>query len=635
MKNKVNFFSPQLLVLIKRLGIILLCMQLTRIVFLYFNWSNFNHVGFTDFFASIWFDCITISLLAFPFIVLSLIPFNFCEKRWYSLVLKFLFHFFNVAFIALNLVDVVYFSFTQKRSTADLLAIVGGGDDFAQQIGSFFKDFWLLIVILAVFVFLASFLNKKIKTEKQSFSFIKKTIIFVLSLAFFIVVARGGFRLKPISPLDASTFTRVENSALILNTPFTMVKSFNQSGLEEKDYFDLKIELALFNPEQKTVPQNLLPKKTNVVIIMLESFGNEWVGASGSKNSFTPFLDSLATKGLYFKNGIANGKKSIEAMPSIVASIPSLVDNPYISSPYGTNEIHSLASILNKQGYETGFFHGATNGSMRFDGFAAQAGFKHYYGRKEYDNDAHFDKSWGILDEYFEPWTARKLSEYKKPFFATLFTLSSHHPYFIPKHMRGKLKKGPQQICESINYGDYSLKKFFQEAKKQAWYKNTIFVLVADHTSSTNSEIYNQRTEMYKIPILFFDPSGKLKAKKETRVFQQLDIMPTILDLLNVETNFYSFGKSYYNPAEPEAITYIEGTYHYFKKDHMLTFSNEKARNLYNFKIRKKDTPDSLSYFKKESKLSERKIKAIIQRYNRDLIQNQTKVNEKKNKIHH
>ena len=174
MQHKIIFLSPQLSVLLKRLGIILLCMQLTRIVFLFFNWSNFNHVGFTDFAASIWFDCITISLIAFPFIVLSLIPFNFCEKKWYLLILKFLFHFFNLVFIALNLVDVVYFSFTQKRSTADLLAIVGGGDDFAQQIGSFFKDFWLLIVILLVFVILASWLNKKIKHEKQSFYLLKK-----------------------------------------------------------------------------------------------------------------------------------------------------------------------------------------------------------------------------------------------------------------------------------------------------------------------------------------------------------------------------------------------------------------------------------------------------------------------------
>jgi phosphoglycerol transferase MdoB-like AlkP superfamily enzyme len=624
MLNKIAIFSPQLIVLLKRLGIILLCFQLSRIIFLLANWANFSNLGFGDFFASIWFDIVTISLLGFPFIAFSLIPFSFRNSTWYQLFLKFLFHFFNVFFIALNLIDVVYFSFTQKRSTIDLLTVVGGGDDFAQQIGSFFKDFWLLLVFLIVLITISSWLNKKIHLKNVKFSFLKDLFVFVFVLASFVLLGRGGFRLKPISPIDASTFTRVENTALVLNTPFTMIKSINQMTLEEKNYFSLAHEQKLFNPIQSSNPQHLFKEKPNVVVIILESFGNEWVGAAGAKKSFTPFLDSLANESLYFVNGIANGKKSIEAVPCIVASIPSLLDNPYISSKYGTNKINSLATLLNKNNYETAFFHGATNGSMRFDGFAAQSGFKHYFGRKEYANDDHFDKTWGILDEYFNPWTAKKLSEFKKPFFATLFTLSSHHPYFIPKHLKGKLRKGPQQICESIHYGDYSLEKFFQEAKKQSWYDNTIFVICADHTSATNSEIYNQRTEIYKIPILFFAANKKILPYRETKVFQQMDILPTLLDLLNLDTKFYAYGKSYYNQTrENEAITYIEGTFNYFTPKHMMTFSNDKVRNFYNIEKVYQNNPDSLNYYKKETKKYENRLKAMIQRYNRDLIMNQ------------
>jgi phosphoglycerol transferase MdoB-like AlkP superfamily enzyme len=263
---------------------------------------------------------------------------------------------------------------------------------------------------------------------------------------------------------------------------------------------------------------------------------------------------------------------------------------------------------------------------MKFDGFAAQAGFDAYYGRKEYGNDAHFDGTWGILDEYFNPWVAEKLSSFQQPFFASLFTISSHHPYYIPPHMRGKLRKGPQPICESIHYGDYSLKQFFKEAKKQPWFENTLFVICADHTSATNESEYNQRTEMYKIPIVFYHPSGKLAPKKETQIFQQLDIFPTILDLLNIEKNYYAFGQSYFQRKDAEAITYLEGTYHYYLNQHLLTFSNEKARNLYNVLVRTKDTPDSISYYRKESQQYEKRLKALIQCYNRDLILNQTTV---------
>ncbi len=616
----------QFSVLIKRIGILLLCMQLCRVIFLIYNWSNFLHVGFLDFLVSLWFDLITICLLGFPLIVFSMLPFPFRERRFYRVFIQILFYFLLVGFTALNLIDVEYFSYTQKRSTIDLFTILDAGDDFSQQITSFFMDFWALLLFLLGFILLARFLNKRIKQKEEKPALLRDSAWFFVAVAFGIFIGRGGLILKPVSPIDAARFTRVENSALVLNTPFTMVKSYNQAGLEEKNYMSLAEEHNWFNPVHESRPAGILPEKTNVVIIMLESFGNEWVGAAGAKKSFTPFLDSLTKVSLYFKNGISNGKKSIEAVPSIVSSLPSLLDNPYISSTYGNNKLESIASILGKHGYESGFFHGATNGSMRFDGFAAQAGFDHYFGRREYNNDDHFDQSWGILDEYFNPWTARKLTSFKQPFFATLFTLSSHHPYFIPKHMRGKLRKGPQPICESIHYGDYSLRKFFEEAQRQPWYNNTIFVLCADHTSATNSELYNQRTEMYKIPILFFDPQGRIKPKKELRVFQHVDIMPTVLDLLNIKTKFYTYGQSYYRNFDPEALNYIEGTYNYYKNAHMMTFSNEKARNLYSISLLRKDTPDSISFYRKEVRRYEKRLKAMIQRYNRDLILNQTTV---------
>lgn len=635
-----SYLPVHIYTLMKRLGIILLFMQLSRVVFYAFNKSSFPVVGFQDFITAVWFDVITISLFCLPFIILSIFPFPFRRRKGYQFFLKTLFHLTNFLILLLNLIDVEYFNYTSKRSTMDLLTILGAGNDFSQQIGSFLRDFWFLILILVLFFLFSNWLYNKTRKEetfpsegKKRF-WTKDVLTFLVVLAVFIVLGRGGLGLKPVSPIDASQYTRIENTALVLNTPFTMLKSYDKANLEEKHYFSIKQEEKLFSPIHVSQPQHILPPNTNVVVIMLESFGNEWMGAAGAKESYMPFLDSLAGESLYFQNGISNGKKSIEAVPAVVASIPSLLDNPYISSAYGNNRIESLPQILHKKGYVSGFFHGATNGSMKFDGFAAQAGFDNYFGRKEYKNDDHFDKTWGILDEYFNPWTAKKLTEFKQPFFATLFTLSSHHPYFIPKHMRGKLKKGPEPICESINYGDYSLRRFFEEAKKQPWYENTVFVLCADHTPATESSLYSQRTEMYKIPILFFHPKGLIKPKKETRFFQHLDILPTLLDMLDVETEYYSFGNSYYQNTRSEAINYLEGTYHYFTGKYLLTFSNDKARNLYCAVIRKSDTPDSLSYYKKESQGYEKRLKALIQRYNRDLIRNQTTVDEKENSLH-
>ena len=192
------------------------------------------------------------------------------------------------------------------------------------------------------------------------------------------------------------------------------------------------------------------------------------------------------------------------------------------------------------------------------------------------------------------------------------------------------MKRGPQEICASINYGDYSLKKFFVEAKKQSWYNNTLFVLLADHTPATTSKMYNQRTHIFRIPIAFYHPGGILKAERSDRTFQQLDIMPTILDLLNIETDYYAFGNSYYSPKGGSALVYMSGAYSHFEDGRMTMFSDSKARSLYNYTLKKVDLTDSLSYYKKESQSVEMKIKAMIQRYNHDLLQNQTTINETK-----
>ena len=611
-------------------------MTATRIVFLISNKADFIEILFADWFVGIWFDAIILSLISLPILAFCLLPLRIQNQKFFYVINYALFLLLNVFILFFNLVDVEYYRFTKKRSTIDLFDMVQGGNDITEQIGSYFKDFWFVMILFIGFIWLATWVYRKTKTENYK---PKKPLFawftYVLTLAFLVFIGRGGWVLKPISPIDASQFTSIENSAFVLNTPFTIVKSWNKKGLEEKHYFSINTEKSLFNPIKTSVPQNLLPEKTNVMIIILESYGNEWVGASGAKISYTPFFDSLTNKSLFFPNGISNGKKSIEALPAILAGIPSLMDLPYISSQYGNNKIEALPQILKKQGYSSAFFHGATNGSMKFDGFASQAGIEKYFGRSEYNNEAHYDQNWGILDEYFTPWSAKQLTTIKQPFIAGLFTLSSHHPFYIPPHMKGKLKKGKEPICEAINYADYSLKKFFETAKKQPWFNNTLFVLCADHTPASNDPLFNTREKMYQIPIVFYHPKGYIKPSKEKQIFQQIDISPTVLDLLNLKTKFYSYGNSYYQKTNKEAINYLEGTYHYFFDHKLLTFSQEKARNLLSIDSRSKKSVDSLRFYTKEVKKMEKRLKAIIQRYNRDLIHNQTTAYEKEHLLHH
>lgn len=614
-----------------RIGVVLSILTCTRLLFFFYNYDSFSEVVWTDWLSGIWFDLVTISLLLMPFISFSLLPIKWQNNKWIRFVQALSFHLPLLAIIALNLLDTEYYNYTQKRSTADLFAIVSAGNDIGQLLSSFLRDFWFLLVFFVILFIANRWLYRKTnysrwKSNSYSSSTKREIIYFFVLIPIFVLLGRGGTSHKPISPIDATLYTNPQNTALVLNSAFTFLKSYGKNDLEAKKYFsDAQLE-KLYNPIQTTHPQNILPNKTNVMIIMLESFGNEWVGTFNNGETYTPFLDSLIKESWSFKYGISNGKKSIEAVPTIIASLPTWMDNPYISSAYGSNPISSLPNILKEEGYSTAFYHGATNGSMRFNSFTQFIGFDKYVGRFEYNNDAHFDKTWGILDEYFNPWTAKQLTKMKAPFMATLFTLSSHHPYYVPKYWQSKLKKGPQPICQSLHYGDISLQKFFEQAKKEPWYDNTLFVLVADHTPSTNSDFYSNRTQMYKIPIAFYHPSGKLPKRMENEIFQQLDIMPTVLDLVNVKTKYYAFGHSYFSKEQREALCYLEGTYYYFNQNYLLYFSNDKKTKLVDHTGKQLIPKDELKQQMKKAKAMEVRTKAIIQRYNRDLIQNKTRV---------
>ena len=632
MKNILSFIPANVLLLLKRLAIVVVLLYTTRLIFLLFNSGSFQNLRLLDFVISLWFDMITVGLFFLPYYFIFLFPLPIRGYRFHRIFLKILFHTTLILLLAVNLMDVEYFKYTSKRSTFDLFSLLGTGKDFQQLITTFLSDFWYLIFFLVLLIVIAEYLLRKTQVTLETFATAKKNFYKQNIIAFLIVtpglfiIGRGGFALKPTGIIEASLYSKSENMAFILPTAFTMIKTIDQGSLEFKNFYSDKESERLFNPIKKSSPKNILADGTNVVVLMLESFGIEFIGAYQNGAGYTPFLDSLSKKSLFFNFAFANGKKSIEAFPAVVASIPTLMDDPYISSPYGNNTINTLPNILAKHGYESAFYHGATNGSMRFDGFSAICGFDHYYGRHEYDNDEHFDATWGILDEYFNPWTANKLSEMKEPFFGMLFTCSSHHPYFIPDHMENKVKKGPQDICASISYSDHSLKLFFNEAKKQPWFDNTLFVIVADHTPGSSTALYNKRSHLYRIPILFYHPGGKLKAEKSDEIIQQLDIMPTILDLLNIETNYYSFGNSFYDSTDKEALTYLGGSYYYFRDQFMTTFLNEKARNLYDFTVESIDPIDSMSYYLEDVKRNEKRLRAMIQRYNRDLILNQTTV---------
>jgi phosphoglycerol transferase MdoB-like AlkP superfamily enzyme len=619
----MNNYKKNSFILLKRLLLIILIYQVSRVIFYLMNTSSFHTFNLQTIKGGLLFDFAAIAYLNIIFVIAHLIPGNFKYNIEYQKWLKISFFSINLLFIATNFIDIIYYRFTGKRSTLSMITAKGMEREAIGLIPSFLKEFWHIGILFLILGFLFWRLLPNFKAvypiEKPTKSIlIKQYTVLILAIAAGLLISRGGFRKKPIKIVDAVVYGELGNSALILNTPFCILKTLTKKeDIEQVHYFPEKELVSIYTPTIKLIPSKPISKK-NVVVIILESFGDENVG-----RGCTPFLDSLITKSYYFKNGFANGKASIDAVPSILSSIPSLMNNSFISSSFALNKINGLPVILEKEGYGTSFFHGAFNGSQNFDQYAKVAGFDQYFGKDEYTGKEAFDGKWGIYDEDFMQFFCNKLTSFKQPFFSSIFTISSHNPYKIPEKYKGKFPKGTTIIQECIGYTDFSLRNFFKTAKKQKWYNNTLFVISSDHTSSEgDKDIDKTNIGLFSIPILFFDPSNPEFVGVNENNFQQIDIMPSILDYLNIKTEMVSFGKSY-KSKNNFVVYYLQGTYHYIQDDYYLAFANNQPIGLYNWKKDIYLKTNLLSSNTKKANVMTKFIKAYIQTFY-DRVSNNT-----------
>lgn len=573
------------------------------------NSKKFLEFGIQDYLIGAGFDLVTIALFFLPFITLLYLPLPERLERFRFWIKLLLFSFGTFLVFVFNGWDVAYFSYTAKRTSFDYFVYMLTNTETSSLAGDFIAEFWWLIVFFIFSLSLSIWCFVKIKSAPISWKLRRNWVVFVFIVTSFVIIGRGGFQLKPIGIIEATNYSSLSNAPAVLNSAFTIIKTIGIKGLEDKKYFEDAELNAIFNPIQSSQAQSYLPKGTNVCFILLESFGTMYSGPN-SPESYTPFLDSLLTQSMFFEDAIANGRTSMDALPSVISSIPAYTNESFILSAYSANQFQGLPSILNKEGYYSAFFHGANNGSMRFDAFTSAAGFDSYFGRNEYPNDAHFDGNWGIEDHHMLSFAVDEMNRFEKPFFSMIFTLSSHHPYTIPTSFKSKVKHGPEPLCATISYVDFALKEFWEKAQKQAWFNNTLFVFCADHVGPTKRSDRCSLEWTYRIPIGFYHASMKLPKVKRGQVFQQIDIMPTIIDLLGLKTNYYSFGTSYFSPKSSPKMVSEQG-------------------NLISFEKREKGFLNTVwnEQMKKQRNTHEKQIiremKALYQHYTHDLITNQ------------
>ena len=436
---------------------------------------------------------------------------------------------------------------------------------------------------------------------------------------------------RPITISNANQFVnRPVEASVVLNTPFSMIRSLGKRPFVTPSYMSREQMEALYSPVHlHPVVDEKSHAGKNVVILIVESMGKEYIGSlnhdldGGNYKGYMPFIDSLITRSLTFKYSYANGRISMDAMPSILSGLPMMVESIFLT-PASLNDVDGISSILGREGYSTAFFHGGHNISMGFSAYAHSIGYQRYYGLDEfcqspkYGGMDDFDGKWAIWDEPFLQFTLDNVKEMKEPFLATVFTASSHHPYNVPNQYRDSLRdEGGQPIHKCVRYTDMALRRFFERASREPWYRNTIFVLVADHTNQNSHDVYKTDLGLYSIPIIFYTPDGTLSpAVREDLIVQQTDITPTLLHLLGYSKPYVAFGDDVLaaDPTGTWAFSYNAGIYQLVKDDLMLQFDGEKTTAVYRFKsdrLLKENLVDRLP----EQQGLEQFVKAIIQQY--------------------
>lgn len=615
---------------------------IARVAFLLENFSYFSEgLSFSQVGEWFWggyiFDRSAITYTNSLYIVMMLFPLWIKERQGYHLLCKWVFVVVNTLTLVINLCDAVYFPYTLRRTTTSVFREFSNENNLLDVFWGELWGHWYLLLLAIAVVWLMWKLYLMPRTHHTYYATLGSRIGFgVVQLLLLLSITplaigacRGGLEsgIRPITVNNANQYvSRPTECAIVLNTPFALIRTIGKDVFEVPPYFEnLEAAERVFSPIHRPVSTHPFQKK-NVVVLIVESFGREYIGAlnkdleNGNYKGYTPHVDKLIQQSATYQYSYCNGRKSIDGMPSVLCGIP-MFKEPFVLSPASMNNYTSMAGLLGKEGYHTAFFHGANRGSMGFMAFANKVGFQQYFGRQDYaadkrfGGDADFDGHWGIWDEPFLQYWATKIGELKEPFMTACFTVTSHTPYVIPEKYKKVYPEEGIVIHKCIRYTDMAIGKFFETAKKQPWYKNTIFVLTSDHTNLSDHQQYQTDIGGFCSPIVIFDPSGEVKSGIYPGIAQQIDILPTVLSILGYNKPFLSFGCDLMTTPMKEtyAVNYLNGIYQYCKYGYVLQFDGQHTKAIY--RLDDKLMQHNLLGKVKEQAQMEHELKAIIWQY--------------------
>jgi phosphoglycerol transferase MdoB-like AlkP superfamily enzyme len=309
-------------------------------------------------------------------------------------------------------------------------------------------------------------------------------------------------------------------------------------------------------PATNATPFSSKPK--NIVMISVESLSADYVGAYGNAKGLTPELDKLGKAGMTFERLFATGTRTVRGLEALSLGTPPIPGQAIVRRP-ANDHLATIGELLKYQGMETFFFYG---GYGYFDNMNAYYAANNYrvIDRTDIPNDKiGFENAWGVADEYLYDQVIRTLDDKSekgtngKPFFAQIMTTSNHRPYTYPGERIDIPSPGGRD--GAVKYTDFAIGKFIKDASKKPWFKDTLFVIVADHCASAAGKT-RLPVAGYHIPMIFYAPA-LLKPAVFSPVVSQIDIAPTLVEVLGKNGSAQFYGRSFFEPGTPPQRAFI------------------------------------------------------------------------------
>lgn len=576
---------------------------------------------FLSFFMGIRFDTVIICyILILPYVILSLISFFNKEFRWlYKTVYLYIFILFSIAFIICS-IDIPYFNQFFSRLTITALEWIDSPVFVFEMIVQE-PRYWLYVIPLVIVLFVFYKILRKIFFKiscTYNGSVYLNIVFFLLFLGLMVLGIRG--RIEKKSPIRIGT-AYFSNNAFInqlgLNPNFTLIRSYLDSKkeeykkvklMDEKEAIKnvqqyLNIPLAnVKNPIQRQVNfDSSEAKKYNVVLVIMESMSAAKMKRHGNINNLTPFLDSLSNQGYYFENTYTSGIHTYNGVFSTLFSYPALFrQHPMKQS--SMLKYHGIFSTLKEKGYSTIYFTTHDGQFDNIEGFLKENDCERVVSESDYPSDK-VKTTLGVPDDYMFEYSIpvlNELSKNEKPFIAAFMTASDHGPYYLPEYFKPFNKSIENQMVE---YADFSLKKFIQLSSTQKWFKNTIFVFIADHGSPIDAT-YEMSLDYNHSPLIFYAPF----IIKEHKVFEnmagQIDVFPSIMGLLKLPYQNNTLGINLFNETRPYIFFSADDKFGVIDKEWFLTVRDDGSKYLYHYRNK-----DKTNYVEKEKDIANKMTK--------------------------